>query len=317
MTVPTVVRSRLPMPQGQNHGTWRVLTEAIFPNARSAESVVLALEYCRARNLDVMKRPVNIVPMWDGTQRKYVETIWPSINEIQITAARTHEWAGLDMPLWGPDKTQTFTEDDGTTHEVTFPEWCAVTVYRHVCGQRCAFVEPAYWLEACARSKGAPNAMWRKRPRGQLSKVAKAMSLRAAFPEESAGPSSDEMEGQPTDDAIDTTTIEHASGAPAPSNLPEIKPAPKETDDLIDPETGEVIDSRIEPHTIDMNEGSTWAQFLEPLQRCILASRTIAEIDDWKLKNQALLIKLKDAKPQLFQLFEKNIEPKIIELTPQ
>jgi hypothetical protein len=33
------------------------------------------------RGLDVMKRPVNIVPMYDERQKKWVETICPSINE--------------------------------------------------------------------------------------------------------------------------------------------------------------------------------------------------------------------------------------------
>jgi phage recombination protein Bet len=306
----TVLQPRLPMPKGQTLGTWRVLTEAIFPNARSAESVLLALEYCRARNLDVMKRPVNIVPMYNDRERKWVETIWPSINEIQITAARTHEWAGLEMPQWGPNCTQSFTDDDNRAFEMTFPEWCAVTVYRHVKGERCPFVEPVYWIEACARTKGVPNSMWRKRPRGQLAKVAKAMSLRAAFPEESAGPSSDEMEGQATNDAADLLDGEAA----VPTNLPEIKTAPK--DELIDPQTGEITD-HVDPFEIEMTEGSSWAQFLEPLQRYILHAKSIDEIDQWLQMNQALLLKLKDAKPQLFRLFEKNIEPRKLELTPQ
>jgi hypothetical protein len=85
-------------------------------------------------------------------------------------------------------------------------------------------------------------------------------------------------------------------------------------DEMIDPHTGE-IEEPIAPCTIEMTEGSTWAQFMEPLQKYILQSRTIAEFDDWKLKNQDLLLKLKETKPQLFRLFEKNIEAKHEELT--
>lgn len=97
------------------------------------------------------------------------------------------------------------------------------------------------------------------------------------------------------------------------------KPQPDVTarhsmDELIDPRTGEVVD-HLDPFTIEMNEGSTWAQFIEPLQRYILQSATIVEFDDWKLKNQDMLLKLKDTKPQLFRLFEKNIETKVEELT--
>jgi phage recombination protein Bet len=314
-TAVVVARPRLPMPQGETDlRRWRVLTDAIFPNARSPDSIMLALDYCRVRNLDVMKRPVNIVPMYDERQRKYIETIWPSINETQITAARTNEWAGMDVPLWGEDRTEGFTDDKNHTYKVTFPEWCAVTVYRIVKGQRCPFVEPVFWLEACARTAGGvPNAMWRKRPRGQVAKVAKAASLRAAFPEESAGPIDDEMDGQTVFDNL----AEAAEAAPQlPEGLPEIgQPQHNASamDELIDQATGEVID-HVTPFTIELSAGKTWGDFIEPLTRYILHCHSIEEYDEWRLKNQDLLIKLKESKPQLFKLFEKNIEAKYQEL---
>jgi hypothetical protein len=83
-------------------------------------------------------------------------------------------------------------------------------------------------------------------------------------------------------------------------------------DEVTDPLTGEI--GHAEPFTIEMHQGATAHEFMETMQRYILTSRTIAEWDDWKLKNQALLLKLKDTKPQLFQLFDKNIEPKYNEL---
>jgi hypothetical protein len=89
---------------------------------------------------------------------------------------------------------------------------------------------------------------------------------------------------------------------------------PHSMDEMIDPAAaGEP--EHVDPFTIEMTEGSTWAQFIEPLQRYMLLSESIAEFDDWKLKNQDLLLKLKDTKPQLFRLFEKNIEAKHMELT--
>src|SRR5215471_19487891 len=106
---PVPAGPRLPMPASfEDAGKWRVLVEAIFPSARSADSVMLALDYCRARGLDVMKKPVNIVPIWNSQLGRYVETIWPSINEIETTAARTKEWAGMDAPKWGELITETF-----------------------------------------------------------------------------------------------------------------------------------------------------------------------------------------------------------------
>jgi hypothetical protein len=143
--------------------------------------------------------------MWNSSLRREVETVWPGINEVQITAARTGAWAGMDEPKWGPDITREFTgrkkDKSGNWQEVkatvTFPEWCEVTVYRVVSGIRCAFTEPVYWTEAYSRSGGGelPTDMWIKRPRGQLHKVAKAASLRAAFPEEGEY-TAEEMEGK-------------------------------------------------------------------------------------------------------------------------
>src|SRR5690349_24788577 len=68
---------------------WRVLVDAIFPNAKSPESVVLALDYCKARGLDPFKRPVRIVPMYNSALGREVETVRPGINPICTEAART------------------------------------------------------------------------------------------------------------------------------------------------------------------------------------------------------------------------------------
>ncbi|MCF7985384.1 MAG: phage recombination protein Bet [Thiohalocapsa sp.] len=204
-------RPRIPMPAldaalNLSPSTWKVLTDSIFPSAKTAEGILLAVHYCAARNLDVMKRPVHVVPMWSKALGQEVETIWPGIAEVQTTAARTGLWAGIDSPRFGPLCERTFTgrvKRDGSWQElelgVAFPEWCEVTVYRIVNGQRCPFTEPVFWLEAYARLGGAhselPTEMWVKRPRGQLMKCAKAASLRAAFPEE-ATYTAEEMEGK-------------------------------------------------------------------------------------------------------------------------
>lgn len=207
------IRARLPMPKDigdMDARKWRVLCESVFPNAKTSEAIVMALDYCKARKLDPFKRPVNIVPMWNKTLKKNVETVWPSINEVQVTASRTGKYAGMDEPKWGELKTKIFEgkvkgyNEDGEWQdnvamklEVTYPEWCSVTVYRLVDGQRCAFTEPVFWEEAYARigKSDIPNAMWAKRARGQLLKVAKAFSLRAAFPEEGEYVA-EEMEGR-------------------------------------------------------------------------------------------------------------------------
>jgi len=197
---------------------WKVLTEVTFPLAKTPEAIMMALDYCRARKLDIFKKPVHIVPMWSAALGRSVETVWPSIMEIQTTAARTGLWAGIDRPIWGPDKTQVFSgryKDEleqwqETSVEVTFPEWVAVTVYRLVNGQRCAFTEEVYWLEAYSTAGGrysqVPSAMWLKRPKGQLAKCGKAASLRAAFPED-CGYAAEEMEGKALESLNDPAVV--------------------------------------------------------------------------------------------------------------
>jgi phage recombination protein Bet len=210
---------------GLDANTWRVLTESIFPGAKTADGILLAVRYCKARGLDPLKRPVHVVPMWSKTAGREIETVWPGIAEVQTTAARTGQWAGMDPPRFGPDRTRTFqgrvkTDKGWDPVEITltFPEWCEVTVYRLVGGVRCAFTEPVFWEEAYSRSSSRselPTDMWAKRPRGQLHKCAKAASLRAAFPEE-ATYTAEEMAGK----VIESDAVGLAPHAATPAREP-------------------------------------------------------------------------------------------------
>ncbi len=183
---------RLPYPAaveerfGIDKAGWKALVEAVFPAAQSADSVILALSYCKARKLDPFKRVIHIVPVWDSQQKRMVETVWPGIAELRTTAFRTGDYAGRDPSEFGPTQSRKV----GSV-QIEFPEWAQVTVYRMVKGVRCPFPGPrVYWLEAYAQQKRddpSPNSMWAKRARGQLDKCAEAAALRAAFPEEIGG----------------------------------------------------------------------------------------------------------------------------------
>jgi hypothetical protein len=118
---------------GLDASTWQVLVESIFPSAKTVEGILLAVRYCQARGLDVMKRPVHVVPMWSSALGREVETVWPGIAEVQTTAARTGQWAGMAPARFGPESPRTFK---GTTKvndhwkeiqvDLSFPEWCEV-----------------------------------------------------------------------------------------------------------------------------------------------------------------------------------------------
>jgi phage recombination protein Bet len=164
---------------------WNALRE-LYDCPRD-ESLALVLDYCRARKMDPLKKPVHIVPIWSHRRQMMVDTIWPSIAEVRMTAMRTKLFAGRDATTFGP----TVTQKIGGA-EVTFPEWAQVTVYRLVNvgaeQERHAFPGAVVrWRETYStqrRDDPTPNAMWRKRPFGQLEKCAEAAALRAAFPEE-------------------------------------------------------------------------------------------------------------------------------------
>lgn len=179
---------------GVSPGDWRALVDAIFPLAKTTESVELALSYCRARKLDIFKRPIHIVPIWDSNRGAEVESVWPGIGELRTTASRTGEHAGYDEAVFGPLITMTFKGTVGkgqyvkdVEKTVTYPEWAQITVYRLVKGQRMPYPSPKVeWLETYATmgKSDVPNEMWANRPKGQIEKCAEAAALRRAFPEE-------------------------------------------------------------------------------------------------------------------------------------
>lgn len=186
---------------GIDRAGWTVLTEAIWPSAKTVNSVVMAISYCKARGLDPFKRVVHIVPMYNSDLKKMVDTVWPGIAELRTTAHRTGQYAGCDATEFGPDVETTFTGSDNSRLTLAHPEWARLTVYKVMAGVRVAFVGPkTKWLESYAtvrHDSDVPNSMWKDRPEGQLEKVAEAAALRRAFPEQIGNDySAEEMEGR-------------------------------------------------------------------------------------------------------------------------
>lgn len=228
---------RLPYPRsletlGVLPRDWQVYIDAIWPSAKTVEGVLMAVNYCKARNLDPLKKVVHIVPMYSAAAKAknpdgdgMIETVWPGIAEVRITATRTGVYAGKDEMKFGPEVTKNFqnidTRNDAIRDqkEITFPEWAELTVYKIVQGIRCAFVGPkVYWEEAYAqesRFSPIPNEMWRDRRHGQLDKCAEAAALRAAFPEELGGEyTAEEMHGRVIDGHAVTVEVDPKIAVP-------------------------------------------------------------------------------------------------------
>ena len=180
-----------------------VLQSSLYPGA-SPDSIKMVLGYCKASNLDPMQKPVHIVPMWDSKQGLMRDVVMPGVNLYRTQAMRSGECAGVSEPEFGPDRTERIGGQ-----EITFPAWCRVTVKRRLpTGEIADFSAREFWLENYAVKGGkeksiAPNAMWTKRPYGQIAKCAEAQALRKAFPEIASQPTAEEMEGKSmTPDAV-------------------------------------------------------------------------------------------------------------------
>ena len=194
-----------------------VLQSSLYPGAKLA-SIKLVLGYCKASGLDPMKKPVHLVPMKVATGevdnngypiKEMRDVIMPGVGLYRTEAARTGQYTGMCEPEYGPTKTLKYTASKWVDRkkvlsdaELEYPEWCRVTVQRTINGIACSFAAREYWLENYATQSAdstAPNAMWLKRPFGQLSKCAEAQALRKAFPDTTGSqPTAEEMEGRET-----------------------------------------------------------------------------------------------------------------------
>lgn len=231
-------------PADHQAAVWSALKSSIYPGA-SDQSISLVLDYCTAAGLDPMQKPVHIVPMWDSSSRSMRDVVMPGIGLYRVQAARSGQFAGMSEPVFGPMVTELVG-----SREVTFPEWCKVTVYRQLAsGHIAEFTAVEYWIENYAIKGGkeqdqSPNAMWSKRVRGQLAKCAQAQALRMAFPEFGSQPTAEEMEGKAIIDG-EATMVAQPARAELPAypadefarNLPKwwdlIASGKKDAEDLI------------------------------------------------------------------------------------
>lgn len=216
---PTAITTQAPaLPEpvarrGIDEAQWRTLMNSLFPGAK-AESVLMVVDYCRARKLDPLKKPCHIVPMKVKQGEEYVwrDVVLPGIYEYRTTAMRTGLYRGHTAPAYGP-----VTEFAG----VQAPEWCSMTFKRAALnGDVIEFPVTVYFREVCntkdewidkkKTGRFVANDRWSKAPIQMLTKVCEAAGLREAFPDEFGGETTaEEMDGR---DAIDVT--------PAPAILP-------------------------------------------------------------------------------------------------
>jgi len=194
--------------RGIDEFQWNTLKNSLFPGAKT-ESVLMVIDYCRARKLDPMKKPCHIVPMKVKDQKTgeydWRDVVMPGIYEYRTTAMRTGNYLGHSKPEYGAVV---------TVFGVEAPEWCEMTMYRRATnGARIEFPVRVYFCESCntkfdKESKtDVANDRWSKAPIQMLTKVTEAAGLREAFPDEFGGEATaEEMEGR-GGDVVDAQVV--------------------------------------------------------------------------------------------------------------
>jgi len=155
-----------------------------------AGDLALFLHYAQKTGLDPFSRQIYMIGRWDSRTGNNRYTIQSSIDGLRIIAQRSGEYAGQTQPLW--------CGEDGVWRDVwlssEMPRAAKVGVYR------VGFAEPllavATITSYCPIGKdGRPQGLWSKMPDVMLAKVAEALAIRKAFPNDLSGIyTSEEME---------------------------------------------------------------------------------------------------------------------------
>lgn len=147
----------------------------IAPKANDNE-LKLFLYQAKRTGLDPLARQIYAIHRWNSSQNKETMTIQTSIDGFRVIAERSGDYAGQDEPIF----------EEG---ESGYPSKCKITVYRFRNDLRYpAAVGVAYWNEYVQiDKKGDTSGLWKKMPHVMLSKVAEALALRKAYPQDLSG----------------------------------------------------------------------------------------------------------------------------------
>jgi phage recombination protein Bet len=175
------------------------------------DSILMVIDYCKARRLDPLTKAIHIVPM------KGNDVIMAGIQLYRIQAARSGDMAGTSPPKFGPE----ITAQLGSI-SITYPDWCEITVTKLIGDRLVDYTAREYFLENYATKfkEETPNSMWAKRPRGQLLKCAESQALRKGWPEIATEPTYEEMVGKTERDITPKkTSLAQQLMAPEPENM--------------------------------------------------------------------------------------------------
>ena len=170
-----------------NEDQINLIKSQIAPKATDSE-LQLFLYQAKRTGLDPLTRQIYAIHR-NVKEKEFGKDVWKqkmsiqtSIDGFRVIAERSGDYAGQDEPI--------FTEEGNKLIS------CKVAVYRFRNDMRYpAAVGVAYWSEYVQTdNEGRPSGLWKTMPHTMLAKVAEALALRKAYPQDLSGLyTSDEM----------------------------------------------------------------------------------------------------------------------------